>query len=52
MYEVAALAVYAGQVGIEVSAMFGLVLHVPLVVGQQFMGAVGELAPSLVGTGT
>lgn len=51
MYEVAAFAVHTCEVGIKVSAVFGLVLHVPLVVGQQFMGTVGELAPALVGTG-
>ena len=52
MYEVAAFAVHTGQVCIEVSAILGLVLDVSLVVSQQFVRAVSELAPTLVGTGT
>lgn len=49
--EVAALAVHAGVVGGEIAAVFGLVLVVVLMVAEQLVGAVCELAPVLVGTG-
>ena len=48
--EVAASAVLAGEILAEMFAFLGLVLHVRLVVLQQFVAAVCELASVLIGT--
>jgi hypothetical protein len=48
--EIAPLSVEAAPPFIEIVAVLGLVLHVDLLVGQKFSGAVGKLAAVLVGT--
>ena len=50
MDEVAPVAVQTRPSTVEVFTTFGLVLVVCLLVLEQFVGAMGKLAPSLVGT--
>lgn len=50
MDEVAAIPVDAEMIVLETSTFLGLIFGVELVVLAQFLGSVGEFAPSLIGT--